>query len=178
MNSKGRIKVVVFIKKQKMKIFRGDEVIKEFPISTSKFGIGNKIGSCKTPLGKHRIYEKNGKNAPIGAIFKAKKFTGEIVSKNEDLYSDQDLITTRILQLEGLEEGINKGDGIDSAKRYIWIHGTSQESLIGKPASHGCIRMKNKHVAEFFDLVRVGTEVEIVKLMKQSFVRREQAKKK
>ncbi|MCF7883027.1 MAG: L,D-transpeptidase [Candidatus Cloacimonetes bacterium] len=157
------MRVVVNAKKQLMTIYKNDEVFKTFPVSTSKFGIGNKIGSRKTPLGKHKISAKFGKNAPEGSIFNGSRNTGEIISQNEDFYKGQDLITTRILQLEGLEEGINKGDGIDSAKRYIWIHGTTQESMIGKPASQGCIRMKNKDIIIFFDIVRVGTKVEITK---------------
>ncbi len=163
MNKKGKVRVVVSIKKQLLTVFKNDEMIKTYPVSTSKFGVGNKIGSRKTPLGKHKIIEKNGKDAPIGTIFKAKKNTGKIINPQEEFYKGQNLITTRVLQLEGLEDGINKGDGIDSAKRYIWIHGTSEESFIGKPASNGCIRMKNHDVAEFFDLVRVGTEVIILR---------------
>jgi len=163
MSINGKIKVVVSIKKQLLTVFNNDEVMKTYPVSTSKFGIGNKIGSRKTPLGNHKIVEKNGNDAPIGSIFHAKKNTGDIIDPKEEFYKGQNLITTRILQLEGLEDGINKGDGIDSGKRYIWIHGTSEESFIGKPASNGCIRMKNNDVAEFFDLVRVGTEVVILR---------------
>jgi lipoprotein-anchoring transpeptidase ErfK/SrfK len=162
MKNKKKLYVVVNIEKQLMTVFKEGEILRTYPVSTSKFGIGNKMGSMKTPLGKHKISEKNGKKAPLGTIFTGKRNSGKIFSENEDLYQGQNLITTRILQLEGLEEGINKGEGIDSYKRYIWIHGTSQESLIGMPASHGCIRMRNRDIVEFFDLVRVGTEVEII----------------
>ncbi|MFC1898578.1 L,D-transpeptidase [Candidatus Cloacimonadota bacterium] len=160
-NKKSRI--IINISKQKMQLLKNDEILREYTISTSRFGIGNKAGSCKTPLGKHKICEKIGKNAPIGAIFKARKPTGEIADLELDDTYNEDLITTRIITLNGIEEGLNKGSGIDSNKRYIWIHGTAEESKIGKPASHGCIRMKNQDIVEFFDSVRVGMEIEIVK---------------
>ena len=146
-----------------MKLIENNEIVLEYSISTSRFGIGNKVGSCKTPLGLHKICEKIGKGAPVGSIFKARKNTGEIAKlDSENPYGD-DLITTRIIRLNGLQDGVNKGDGIDSYKRYIWIHGTAEENRIGKPASHGCIRMRNDDIVELFDNVRVGTEVEIIK---------------
>lgn len=152
--------IVVSIKDQKLIFFKDGVSQKEYPISTSRFGIGNKAGSRKTPLGLHKICEKIGKDLPLGSIFKGRKDTGEIIT-DSSFYNNQNLITTRILRLKGLEEGINKGKGIDSEKRYIWIHGTSQENMIGKPASQGCVRMKNKDIAELFNLVRVGSEVRI-----------------
>ena len=90
-------------------------------------------------------------------------FTGEIATIYTDTRrSPTDDITSRILWLEGLEEGINKGEGIDSFKRYIYIHGTSEEGRLGMPASHGCIRMKNKEVIDLFKLIEVGTLVLIL----------------
>ncbi|MFQ6092176.1 MAG: L,D-transpeptidase family protein, partial [bacterium] len=102
--------------------------------------------------------------AKIGAIFKSGLNTGEIAK----IYTDstdvqEDLITSRIMWLEGLEAGINKGRDIDSYDRRIYIHGTPEEGLIGVPVSHGCIRMRNKDVIELFDLVSKGTLVEIQK---------------
>jgi len=163
MNRNKRCRILISISKQRMLFLNNEIMILEYPISTSRFGIGNKVGSCKTPLGLHKICEKIGKGAPYGAIFKARKNTGEIADiGSENPYSD-DLITTRIIRLKGLEDGLNKGEGIDSCKRYIWIHGTADENRIGKPASHGCIRMKNEDIIELFDKIRVGTEVEIIK---------------
>lgn len=138
--------------------FYEKKLIKSYPVSTSKFGIGNMAESNKTPLGLHRVAEKIGKNAPIGTIFKERKNTRKIVPR----YGfKSDLITTRILRLEGLEKGINKGKKIDSFHRFIYIHGTPEEKLIGKPASRGCIRMRNRDVAQLFDLVKKGTLVKI-----------------
>lgn len=163
MSKNKKSSVLINISKQRLKLIDNDVIIQEYSISTSRFGIGNKAGSCKTPLGLHKICEKIGKNAPLGAIFKARKNTGEIAEfEVENPYND-DLITTRIIRLTGLQDGVNKGEGIDSSKRYIWIHGTAEEKKIGKPASHGCIRMKNEDIIELFDNVRVGTEVVIVK---------------
>ena len=154
--------ILVSISKQKLHLIKNAEIIKTYPISTSKYGIGNKKGSHKTPLGMHRISEKEGEGAEIGAIFRWCRNTGKIAK----IYTDntdipKDLITTRIMRLKGLELAINKGKGIDSYKRGIFIHGTPEEGLIGKPASHGCVRMKNKDVIELFNLVPVGTLVEI-----------------
>ncbi|HPR17598.1 MAG TPA: L,D-transpeptidase [Candidatus Cloacimonadota bacterium] len=158
-----KVEIVVCIKKQTLSVWLNGEQFREYPVSTSKYGVGNKAGSYKTPLGLHRVCEKIGKDEPIGTIFKGKKSTGNVLGDDAELFQGQHLITSRIIRLEGLEEGINKGQGIDSTKRYIWIHGTSDEGMIGKPASHGCIRLKNEHVLEFFDLVKVGTEVNIVR---------------
>lgn len=150
----------VIISKQKLILSKDDKIVKYYPVSTSKYGIGNKIGSNKTPLGLHRIASKIGRNACFGAIFKRRRNTGKIARVNK---GSGDLITTRILRLEGLQRGINKGKGIDSFQRCIYIHGTPEEKLIGKPTSHGCIRMKNSDIIKLFSLVKRGTLVEIRK---------------
>ena len=137
----------------------GDKIKKSYEVSTSKYGVGNKMGSNKTPLGLHRIAGKFGRNARLGAIFKKRRLTGKLVK----LGAGGDLITTRILRLEGLDKGINKGKGIDSFQRCIYIHGTPEEKLIGKPVSHGCIRMRNRDIVELFSLVKRNTLVEIIK---------------
>ena len=130
--------------------------------STSRFGLGSAAGSNRTPLGRHRGTEKIGEGEPIGAIFEGREPTGliaEVLGPGVD--RDEDLITTRILLLEGLERGLNQGPGVDSKARYIYIHGTNEEGLLGRPASHGCIRMTNRDVLELFDNVPVGTIVTI-----------------
>jgi len=143
-------------------LLKSEEVIRTYPVSTSKYGIGNKEGSNKTPLGTHRIYEKVGEGVKIGTIFKARISAGRIAKIYRDSTDvEQDFVITRIMCLEGLEPGINEGKGIDSRDRRIYLHGTPEEGLIGKPASHGCIRMKNDDVVELFDLVKIGTLVEI-----------------
>ena len=133
------------------------EEIKIYPVSTSKYGIGNRSGSGKTPLGKHFIKNKIGNGAAQKTIFKARRNTGRLAKI--DAPKAGDLVTTRIMWLKGLEPGINSGHGIDSYKRYIYIHGTGEEGKIGQPASHGCIRMYNRDVVELFDRVNKGTEV-------------------
>jgi hypothetical protein len=146
------------ISKQRLFLLKNKEVIREYRVSSSKYGIGNKAGSNKTPLGTHRIVSKIGRNACLGAIFKRRRNTGKIARLNK---GGGDLITTRILRLEGLESGINKGRGIDSFQRCIYIHGTPEERFIGKPSSHGCIRMENRDIVELFGLVKRNTLVTI-----------------
>ena len=131
-----------------------------YKTSSSIYGVGSAEGSLKTPLGKHLISEKIGKDLPIGAILKGRVYTGSIANiLTEPIDTDYDIVTSRILWLEGTEEDINKGLGVDSKSRFIYIHGTPEEGLIGKPASNGCIRMYNKDVIELFDIVDIKTPV-------------------
>lgn len=140
----------------------GDILIRQYPVSTAANGAGEQNGSHCTPRGRHRIAEKIGAGAPLCSAFKSRQPTGEIWTPElDDENPGRDWILTRILWLEGLEPGRNQGDGVDSHARYIYIHGTNEEHMIGSPASHGCIRMKNADVVELFDLVSVGTEVRI-----------------
>jgi lipoprotein-anchoring transpeptidase ErfK/SrfK len=155
--------IVVKISEQKLYLHNGKEIVKTYPVSTSRYGIGNKIKSKKTPLGIHRIAEKIGDSVPFGAIFDGKrKYTGQTSTiYTDDTRLGENYELTRIIWLEGMEHGINKGKGIDSYKRLIYIHGTTEEGLIGTPASIGCIRMKNSDVIELFNLVNIGMLVEI-----------------
>ena len=140
----------------------GARLIRQYPVSTAANGAGEQSGSFCTPRGRHRIAEKIGAGAPMYAAFKARQPTGEIWTPGLDAGNpERDWILTRILWLEGLEPGKNKGDAVDSHNRYIYIHGTNEENKIGAPASHGCVRMKNADIAQLFDLVEVGTEVRI-----------------
>ncbi len=159
-----RFTIIVKISRQMLYLLSGFKIIKRYPVSTSRYGIGNKAGSYKTPVGTHRICSKIGRNAKSGTIFLNRKNTGRIskIYKNY-LANPDDVITTRILRLKGLERGVNKGKGIDSFMRQIYIHGTPSEFIIGRAASHGCIRMKNKDIIELFNLVRRNTIVEIQK---------------
>ncbi len=154
--------ISVSVKEQKLYLVKGKKVVKTYPVSTSKYGVGNVEGSNQTPTGRHRIAKKIGGGAPLGTIFKDRKNTHKIIPPNRTLTPvPGDYVTTRILWLEGLEPGVNRGGRVDSMKRCIYIHGTPDEGLIGRPASHGCIRMKNKDVAELFDLVSADMPVEI-----------------
>jgi hypothetical protein len=158
--------IVVNISKQNLLLYLKGRLIKKYPISTSIRGVGSKENSEKTPLGRHRIIEKIGKDAPRAMMFENKvslNKTSRIYNKKPDALEDDHIITSRILVLEGLEDGLNRGEGIDSKKRCIYIHGTPFEYDIGRPASHGCIRMKNDDIIELFDLIEEDIEVEIRK---------------
>ena len=123
-----------------------------YPVSTSRFGLGSEPGSLRTPLGRFKIHEKVGGGAPIGTIFKSR-----VAVASDELHSTaEDLVLTRILWLAGLED-----HNANTLERYIYLHGTNHESLIGQPASHGCVRMRNTDIVELYDQVQVGTEVHI-----------------
>ena len=157
--NKNRTHVLIDLANQELTI-KTPYSSKTYPISSSAYGIGNVRNSLKTPLGAHVISEKIGKGAKICSVFKARKFTGEVVEPiTERIDIKEDVITTRILWLDGLEKGRNKGGNVDSKSRYIYIHGTAEEGLIGEPASLGCIRMKNMDVIKLFNRVRKGTQV-------------------
>ena len=153
----------VSIKEQKLYHIKNDTIIKEYVISSSAYGVGSEAGSNKTPLGLHKVNQKYGEKTPINGRMVGRVFYGEIATIYKDnTKSKKDDVTTRILWLEGLEHGRNKGEGIDSFKRYIYIHGTSEEGRLGTPASHGCIRMKNKEVIDLYNKVAIGTLVLIL----------------
>jgi len=155
--------IYVSIKQQKLYHIQNDRIIKDYIISSSAYGIGSKAGSNKTPIGLHSIKEKYGDKTPINGRMTGRVFYGDIATIYTDkTKSKTDDITSRIFWLEGMEKGKNKGKGIDSYKRYIYIHGTSEEGRLGKPASHGCIRMKNKEVIDLYKLIEVGTLVLIL----------------
>jgi L,D-transpeptidase YbiS len=148
----GRTKIDISIKDQRLTLTRGGESVRSYPISTSRFGIGTEEGSMKTPLGSFRIAEKIGDGAAPGTIFKARVPLRPV----DPLPDTEDFVTTRILWLDGLDEG-----NANTRDRYIYIHGTKHEDKIGTPDSHGCIRMRNADVIELFDLVDETTQVVI-----------------
>ncbi len=150
--------ILVVVNQQRLYLMEKNHSIRSYPISTSRFGVGFRRDSFKTPLGIHRVYRKIGEGVPLGGIFVGREFTGEVIA----FPSAGDLITTRILWLEGLEEGKNRGGEVDTKERFIYIHGTPEEYLLGKPASKGCIRMGNRDIAELFDMVEEGTPVLIL----------------
>ena len=150
----------VNIDKQRMYLLKKGTISRTFKISSSYYGTGSETNSFKTPLGKHEIYKKIGEDLPINAILKGRVWSGAIANViTDDIDTDFDHVTSRILWLDGLEEGENKGPGVDSRSRYIYIHGTAEEGLIGKPASDGCIRMYNSEVIELFGLVEEKAQV-------------------
>ena len=146
--------IVVSVPDQKMVVLYNGLKVAQYPVSTSKFGIGDRPRSYATPLGTLQIAAKVGANAPLGAVFKGRRYTGEILKPNAP---GRDPIVTRILHLRGLE-----GQNARAYGRGIYIHGTPEEKRIGRPASYGCIRMRSKDVVKVFNSVPVGTKVEIV----------------
>jgi len=150
----------VDIVNQDMYLLKKGTIYNSFKISSSYYGTGSEVNSLKTPLGKHKVYKKIGENLPINAILKGRVWNGSIANVIKDqIDTDFDHVTSRILWLDGLEVGKNKGPGVDSRSRYIYIHGTAEEGLIGKPASDGCIRMYNSDVIDLFDLVNENDQV-------------------
>jgi UDP-N-acetylmuramate--alanine ligase len=148
----------VCIKQQTLYYYKKSKQVLTFTISTSRYGIGNKEGSYKTPLGLHRIEGKIGEDATPWTIFKSRENTGVIWLPGMD---EENQILSRILRLRGLETGVNAGEGIDSYDRYIYIHGTNNEEKIGTPMSHGCICMKNDDIIKMFNIIEEGTLVYI-----------------
>ncbi len=154
--------VIVDIATQQLHLVVNNSVRRSYDISTSKYGIGSESGSNKTPLGAHYVKRRYGRDAPPLTIFKGRKDTGKVASvEYEARATGDDFVTTRVLWLKGLEAGKNRGKGVDSYKRYIYIHGTHEEGLIGQPASHGCIRMRNEDVIELFGQTPAGSMVYI-----------------
>lgn len=150
--------LVVSIETQTLFVCKNGAVVIRYDASTSRFGNGNRENSLKTPLGFHRIKEKFGSDAPAGRIFRDREDTGMDWDHRQ---TGDNLILTRILRLEGLERGINKGAGMDSYERYIYIHGTGREDLVGSPLSHGCVCLRNHDIIELYDTVKEGTLVYI-----------------
>lgn len=162
--SEGRI--VINLRLQKLTLWEatpeGERKLCEYPVSTARNGAGEAEGSYCTPRGLHRIAQKIGADAPLFSVFKARVPTGEIWTPElEAKAPGSDWILSRILWLEGMEPAKNQGGTVDSQARYIYIHGTNEESKIGTAVSHGCIRMRNTDVADLFERVPVGTVVEM-----------------
>ena len=132
----------------------------EFPISTARLGVGNRTGSNQTPAGWHRVAERFGADAAPGTVFVSRRPDGRVLPAGawRDPAPAEDLVLTRILWLDGLEPGLNRGPGIDSHERCIYLHGTNQEQLLGTPSSHGCIRFSNDDIVELFDFA-LGAEL-------------------
>lgn len=151
--------------KQEMLLIEQGQLAGRWVISTAEAGVGSRKGSNQTPLGVHRIAKAFGDNAPLGTIFKARQNTGRVarILTAPGQRSNADNVTTRILWLDGLEPGLNKGGDVDSFERYIYIHGTDEEGRLGAPASHGCIRMRNREVADLYARVGVDTLVVIAR---------------
>jgi UDP-N-acetylmuramate-alanine ligase len=148
--------LVVDVERQRA-VWLEDGVAKAvWPVSTARAGIGGAEGSYRTPPGWHRVHRRIGEDAEEGAVFVSRELTGETWRGEA---RDEDLILTRILTLDGLEEGVNRGPGHDSLERYIYLHGTNHERLLGRPTSHGCVRLSNADVCCLFAEMREGDYV-------------------
>jgi len=151
------------ISSQRLFLKENGQIIRSYPVSSSSFGEGQIENSFKTPFGKHKIKTKIGTNVNKNNFFISRQHISQSANIiHEPIDSEDDFITSRIMWLEGEEEGFNRGGSVDSFKRYIYIHGTHEEGLIGQKASHGCIRMLNHDVIELFELVSEGTVVNIL----------------
>jgi lipoprotein-anchoring transpeptidase ErfK/SrfK len=146
--------IVISVKDQKLALVREGQVCKVYPVSTSRYGIGDNPGSYATPLGRLVIRKKIGRGFPLGMVFKTRVPTGEVLPPNAP---GRDPIVTRILWLDG-QDTQNR----HAFSRCIYIHGTPQENLLGKPVSYGCIRMRSRDVAALADTLPIGTPVRIV----------------
>jgi lipoprotein-anchoring transpeptidase ErfK/SrfK len=142
----------VSIGDQRLTLKKGQRPIRSYPVSTSRFGIGTEEGSLKTPTGRFRVAQKIGDGMPGTTIF-----VGRVPLKADEIPPPtEDFVMSRILWLDGLDER-----NANTRDRFIYIHGTRHEDKIGKPASHGCVRMRNADVIELFELVDEGTPVVI-----------------
>ena len=154
--------IEVDISEQRLYLIENNIIKASYTISTSKYGEGSIQNSFKTPLGKHSVRTMIGENAPKNTIFISRINTrrkADIIDSHID--SSDDYVTSRIIWLTGEEPGLNSGEGIDSYNRYIYIHGTHEEGLIGIKASHGCIRMFNDDVIKLYSMIKKGTKVDI-----------------
>ena len=149
-----RNQVIISVRDQKLTVVKEDHTRVSFPISTSKFGLGDRRGTYETPTGELAVAAKIGGGAPAGTVFHGRVSTGEIVKVDAP---GRDAIVTRILALRGLEAG-NSG----AFSRGIYIHGTPEERNIGRPTSYGCIRMRSRDVIELYNMIKVGARVQII----------------
>jgi lipoprotein-anchoring transpeptidase ErfK/SrfK len=147
-------RVIISVRDQKLMLLQNGTKIATYPVSTSKFGLGDSLGRMTTPLGCLQVAKKIGDQAPAGAVFHNRRFTGEILRPNAP---GRDPIVTRIIWLRGLEP-----QNAHAYDRCIYIHGTPEEKTIGRPASYGCIRMKSNDVAALFNRLPLGAMVQIV----------------
>ncbi|HYJ06428.1 MAG TPA: L,D-transpeptidase [Chthoniobacterales bacterium] len=146
------LKIHISVKKQELTLKAGRKKLAAYPISTSRFGLGSKEGSLKTPTGRFRIAEKIGDGMKLGTVFKSRR----PVKATKKMLREDDLVMTRILWLDGVDPG-----NANTYERFIYIHGTNHEGQIGEAASHGCIRMRNSDLVELFDRVGIDTPVMI-----------------
>lgn len=147
-------------KLQLMTCYEQGVFYKHYRISTGKNGLGEQVGSECTPRGWHRVYRIIGQGHQKNSVFVSRQWTGEVYTPElGELWPDRDWILTRIIQIDGLEPGKNQGGDVDSLQRYIYLHGTPDQSILGVPGSRGCIRMNNEDIIELADWVKLDTRL-------------------
>jgi len=157
------LELIIKIKTQQCQLIQANHVLFESKLSSAKNGVGETYGSECTPRGKHIIRAKIGFDSPKNTVFVARRATNEIFTSSiQRQYPQRDWILTRIMWLSGLEVGKNRLGNVDTMRRYIYIHGCPDDNEMGKPSSHGCIKMHNSDVVELFNLVDSGTLVNII----------------
>lgn len=159
------MKINISISRQQLDLIDGDNnIIKQYLVSTAKNGVGQERGSFCTPLGLHIVRAKIGAGQPVNTVFIRRRPTGEIYTPElGKRYPNRDWILTRILWLSGCERGFNRLGSVDTMRRYIYIHGSPDTAVMGKPGSIGCIRMQNYDLLDLFDRVETGISVMLSK---------------
>lgn len=156
------LNIKIDTEKQLLELLDDSLLVRRYPVSTAKNGVGEMSGSFCTPRGKHLVRAKIGGGLPENTVFVRRRPSGELFSDELGrLLPERDWILSRILWLSGCEPGFNRLGKVDTMRRYIYIHGTPHEADIGSPASHGCIRMRRQDMVELYELVPIGTPVEI-----------------
>lgn len=158
------MKIIIHIPTQTLELFDDSgKLLCCYAVSTGANGVGEENGSFCTPRGKHYIRAKIGAGQPVNSVFVKRRPTGEIYTPQLGaLHPGRDWILTRILWLCGKEPGYNRLGSCDTMRRYIYIHGTPDSAVLGKPGSHGCVRMRNAGLLELFEQIQVGTSVDIL----------------
>jgi len=157
------MKLVISVARQRLQVFDdAGALLREYPVSTAKAGVGENFGSFQTPRGPHQIRAKIGAGQPANTVFVRRRPTGEIWTPElAEQYPGRDWILSRILWLSGCQPGHNRLGCVDTMRRYVYIHGSPDTAEMGVPGSHGCVRMRNADIIELFDLVPCYSAVEI-----------------
>ena len=157
--------IVVQVPAQTLEVFDEGSLVRRYPVSTSNRGTGERNGSFCTPRGRHLVRARIGAGAPLNAVFVKRRPTGEVYSPELAMrFPGRDWILTRILWLSGCEPGFNRLGEVDTMRRYVYIHGSPDSAVMGRPGSIGCIRMHNRDIVELFELIEPGTRVDILDL--------------
>ncbi|MDP4546684.1 L,D-transpeptidase [Marinobacter sp. MDS2] len=158
-----RAHIHISLADQSLRVLADDgSLLASYPVSTALNGAGEQDGSGCTPRGRHYVRARIGEGQPLNAVFRGRRPTGEVYTPElAAAYPDRDWILTRILWLCGLEWQRNRGPGVDTFRRFIYIHGTPDTEPMGVPMSHGCVRMRNRDLLELFERAPVGMYVNI-----------------